>query len=110
MVSLARLRREQRMIGVYVPGDRPRETIQTIREAEERGVPAAWLTMGGTRADSTIVLGAVAAATGRIKLGTSIFPIWGRHPIAFAQQCAALDGIAPGRFRLGIGPSHRSIE
>jgi alkanesulfonate monooxygenase SsuD/methylene tetrahydromethanopterin reductase-like flavin-dependent oxidoreductase (luciferase family) len=45
--------------------------------------------------------------TERIKLGTSIFLMWGRHPISFVQQCVALAAIAPGRFRLGIGPSHQ---
>jgi alkanesulfonate monooxygenase SsuD/methylene tetrahydromethanopterin reductase-like flavin-dependent oxidoreductase (luciferase family) len=63
--------------------------------------------MGSSGADATVVLGAAAMVTERIKLGTSIFPMWGRHPVAFAQQCVALDNLAPGRFRLGLGPSNR---
>jgi F420-dependent oxidoreductase-like protein len=50
-----------------------------------------------------------AAALGRteqIVLGTSIVQTWPRHPIAIAQQALALAQLAPGRFRLGIGPAH----
>jgi F420-dependent oxidoreductase-like protein len=95
-------------IGVYVQGTGAQGVIDTIRDAEAHEVPAAWLTMGGVGADATVVLGAASMVTERIKLGTSIFPLWGRHPVAFVQQCVALDAIAPGRFRLGIGPSHQS--
>jgi F420-dependent oxidoreductase-like protein len=80
--------------------------VQAIREAEMRGVPAAWLTMGGNNPDIGTILAAAAAVTHTIKLGTSIIPTWPRHPVAIAQQAVALDALAPGRFRLGIGPSH----
>jgi alkanesulfonate monooxygenase SsuD/methylene tetrahydromethanopterin reductase-like flavin-dependent oxidoreductase (luciferase family) len=43
--------------------------------------------------------------TQRIKFGTSIVPTWPRAPIFLAQQVMALDALAPGRFRLGLGPS-----
>jgi alkanesulfonate monooxygenase SsuD/methylene tetrahydromethanopterin reductase-like flavin-dependent oxidoreductase (luciferase family) len=42
-------------------------------------------------------------------LGTAIVPIYPRHPIVMAQQVLAIHDIAPGRLRLGIGPSHRPI-
>ncbi len=42
-------------------------------------------------------------------MGTAIIPIYLRHPLALAQQALAIDDIAPGRFRLGIGPSHRPL-
>ena len=42
-------------------------------------------------------------------LGTSIVPTYPRHPLVLAQQALALDDIAPGRLRLGIGPSHGFI-
>jgi alkanesulfonate monooxygenase SsuD/methylene tetrahydromethanopterin reductase-like flavin-dependent oxidoreductase (luciferase family) len=34
-------------------------------------------------------------------------PTYPRHPIALASQALVLAALAPGRFRLGIGPSHR---
>jgi alkanesulfonate monooxygenase SsuD/methylene tetrahydromethanopterin reductase-like flavin-dependent oxidoreductase (luciferase family) len=44
-------------------------------------------------------------------MGTSVVPTYPRHPLVMAQQALALGDLAPGRLRLGIGPSHRpSIE
>jgi F420-dependent oxidoreductase-like protein len=96
------------MIGVYVQEPDAKSMVETIRVAESKGVPAFWLTMGGTSADATDVFSAAAMVTERIKLGTSIIPTWPRHPVALAQQCIALASLAPGRFRLGIGPSHHT--
>ena len=42
-------------------------------------------------------------------MGTSIVPTYPRHPLALAQQALAINDIAPGRLRLGIGPSHRPM-
>src|SRR5207245_11179526 len=38
---------------------------------------------------------------------TSVVPNYPQHPLTLAQQALALDDLAPGRLRLGIGPSHR---
>ena len=50
-----------------------------------------------------------ATKTSTVCLGTSIVPTYPRHPLVLAQQALALYDIAPGRLRLGIGPSHRFI-
>jgi alkanesulfonate monooxygenase SsuD/methylene tetrahydromethanopterin reductase-like flavin-dependent oxidoreductase (luciferase family) len=52
---------------------------------------------------------AAATKTSTVCLGTSIVPTYPRHPLVLAQQVLALYDIAPGRLRLGIGPSHRYI-
>jgi F420-dependent oxidoreductase-like protein len=93
------------MIGVYVTSNDARQAVESIKLAEERGVPAVWLTQAGVAPDSIAVLAAAAAVTQRIKLGTSIIPTWPRPPVLMAQQALALAQLAPGRFRLGIGPS-----
>jgi len=59
--------------------------------------------------DALTTFAAAAAKTSTIRLGTSIVPTYPRHPLILAQQALALYDIAPGRLRLGIGPSHRSI-
>jgi F420-dependent oxidoreductase-like protein len=51
---------------------------------------------------------AAAARTQRVRLGTCIVPTWPRHPIIMAHQVQVIAGLAPGRFRLGVGPSHGS--
>jgi F420-dependent oxidoreductase-like protein len=93
------------MIGLQLSYRDPRELVDSIMRAEERGVPAVWITQGGVSPDSIALLAAAAAVTTSIKLGTAIIPTWPRAPILLAQQAMAMEALAPGRFRLGIGPS-----
>lgn len=50
---------------------------------------------------------AAAVQTERVLLGTAIIRTWTRHPIGFAQEALAFEQLAPGRLRLGIGPTGR---
>jgi F420-dependent oxidoreductase-like protein len=92
-------------IGVHIQDREPGGLVAGTRRAEELGVAAVWTTQGGVTPDSMVLLGAAGAATQRIKLGTSVIPTWPRAAILIAQQVMAIDSLAPGRFRLGIGPS-----
>ena len=65
------------------------------------------MTTGGASLDSLTCFAASAGATTNIKLGTSIIPTYPRHPLVVAQQAQVVDQLAPGRLRLGVGPSHR---
>ena len=53
--------------------------------------------------DPFVALGAAAAVTSRIKLGTGICLVIERDPITLAKEVASLDVISNGRFVLGIG-------
>jgi probable F420-dependent oxidoreductase len=53
--------------------------------------------------DPFVALGAAAAVTRRIKLGTGICLVIERGPITLAKECASLDMISGGRLILGIG-------
>ena len=66
-----------------------------------------WVTHGLGR-DSFVVLAAYAAATTRVGLGNGVAPIYPRHPVAMAQAASTLNEVSRGRFRLGIGVSHKS--
>jgi F420-dependent oxidoreductase-like protein len=92
-------------IGVQLSNRDGRELVQTIQRADELGVGAAWTPQGGVMPDTMVLLGAAAVTTSQIKLGTSIIPTWPRAAILIAQQAMGLESLAPGRFRLGIGPS-----
>jgi F420-dependent oxidoreductase-like protein len=82
-----------------------------IELAERLGVPQVWLTTGGVGPDAVTLLAAAAQRTERIGLGTSIVPIYPRHPLALVQQTLVVAALGPGRFRLGVGPSHKpSVE
>lgn len=98
------------MIGVYLQESDAASMVRAIRAAEAAGVPACWLSGGGTNPDLSMVFAAAAMVTDKIKFGTSIIQTWPRHPVALAQQALTLASLAPGRFRLGIGPGHKSIE
>jgi len=101
---------EQR-IGVAAMGGDSARVVARIEDLERRGIAAAWLTGGGAGPDSMTIFAAAAARTEKILLGTSIVPTYPRHPITTVQQAQVIDQLAPGRFRLGLGPSHKvSIE
>ena len=95
------------LIGVHVSGDRVAEVLDDIDRAEQLGIEAAWMTTGGARLDSLTTLAVAAGRTTRIMFGTSIVPTFPRHPVVVAQQVQVVAQLAPGRFRLGVGPSHR---
>lgn len=98
-------------IGVLAAGRDARETVDRIKDLERRGVSTAWLTTGGAGPDALSLFAAAAGQTDRIRMGTCIVPTWPRHPIVIVQQAQVINGLAPGRLRLGMGPSHKpSVE
>jgi len=80
--------------------------VDLARRAEALGYDSAWVTHGSGR-DSFLVLAAYGAATTRLGLGNGVVPIYPRHPVAMAQAALTLSEISGGRFRLGIGVSHK---
>ncbi len=93
--------------GAYlIPGADLRLAVDLARSAEAWGYESLWVTHGGGR-DSFVVLSAYAQATRTIGLGNGVVPIYPRHPVALAQEALTLAELSGGRFRLGIGVSHR---
>jgi 5,10-methylenetetrahydromethanopterin reductase len=43
------------------------------------------------------------------ELGTSVVPLYGRHPMALGAQARTAQSALDGRFVLGIGPSHQMV-
>lgn len=98
---------------------------ELARAVEERGLDALFLTEhthipAGRRSpwpgggelprryshtyDPFVALGAMAAVTERVVLGTAVSLINQHHPINLAKEVASLDRIAGGRVELGVGP------
>jgi alkanesulfonate monooxygenase SsuD/methylene tetrahydromethanopterin reductase-like flavin-dependent oxidoreductase (luciferase family) len=96
-------------VGLVVDGMNAAAAVTTITTAEASGVRQIWMTQSPFSPDTTTIFASAAAKTSTVRLGTAITPIYLRHPLALAQQALAIDDIAPGRFRLGIGPSHRPL-
>ena len=99
----------EKLVGTVVTGGTIAEIQAKIQRAEELGIHAAWMTTGGASLDSLTCFAASAASTSSIKLGTSIIPTYPRHPLVAVQQAQVVAQLAPGRLRLGVGPSHRPM-
>jgi F420-dependent oxidoreductase-like protein len=97
----------QQRVGIAVGGEKVNDVLAMVERAEQLGLQAAWMTTGGARLDSITTFAAAALRTRHIALGTSVVPILPRHPLVVAQQTQVVAQLAPGRFRLGVGPSHR---
>jgi len=95
------------VIGLHIAARDPQGIIDGIVNAEQAGIDVAWMTSGGVAPDPLAVFAAAALRAGRIQFGTSIIPTFPRHPLALAQGAVVVDSLAPGRLRLGVGPSHK---
>ncbi len=94
------------MFGVAIQASDSPGAVEQAVAAETAGIESVWATMGGAGgADMLPVFAAIAVKTERVLMSTAILHTWPRHPVIFAQELMALDQLAPGRFRLGIGPT-----
>ncbi len=94
-------------VGAAIQAENGREALELIQHMEHLGIHAAWMTNSGARLDAITIMAVAASHTQNILLGTSIVPTFPRHPLTMAAQSRVVADLAPGRFRLGVGPSHR---
>jgi probable F420-dependent oxidoreductase len=112
-------------VGLMVfPTDQSIGVIEIAREAEARGFESLWFPEhthiptsrrtpfpGGEpipehyrrTLDPFVALGAAAAVTDRLRLGTGICLVAQRDPIVLAKEVASIDHLSHGRFLFGIG-------
>ena len=97
-------------VGLVYPwfGPDAARLVKTVVSAEAAGVRQVWSTQGPVQ-DTLTAFAAAAVHTRDIRLGTAIIPTYSRHPLTMVAQALALDDLAPGRLRLGMGSSHRPI-
>jgi F420-dependent oxidoreductase-like protein len=81
-----------------------RDALPLVKHAETVGVDSVWVAEA-YGSDAVSVLGYLAAATSRIKLGSAILQMPARTPATTAMTAMTLDGLSGGRFLLGIGLS-----
>jgi F420-dependent oxidoreductase-like protein len=95
-------------LAAYIsPGGDLAAAVDLAARAEGLGYDSVWVTHGLGR-DSFLVLAAYGGVTTRLGLGNGVVPIYPRHPVAMAQAALTLNEMTRGRFRLGIGVSHRA--
>lgn len=98
-------------VGLHVSAPTAPATLERIRDAEKAGIRVAWMTSGGAAPDPLGIFAAAALNHETIEFGTCIVPTFPRHPVALVQSAIVVDQLAPGRLRLGVGPSHKpSVE
>ena len=75
------------------------------------GFDSLWISHAAA-VDPIVALAAVASEFQTMsEVGTSVVPLFGRHPFGLAQQVMTAQSALGGRFTLGVGPSHRpSVE
>lgn len=88
-----------------VPGKRQR-ILDLAVEIERRGFSGIYCPSFG---DAVGLCLSLAHVTETIHLGTSIQPIYLRHPVDLAQAASFIHEISGGRFLLGIGVSHGPV-
>jgi len=95
----------------------PRRTVQVARAAEAAGWEAllvwdhlAWASLGVPSADPWVTLGACAAVTERILLGTAVTPVARRRVQNLAQELTTLSHTSGGRVVFGAGLGGRPAE
>lgn len=87
----------------------PRVLVEFAREAEAAGWDGVFpwdhlgFVWGTPAADPWVTLGAIAASTERIRIGTMITPVARRRPQVLAHQVATLDVLSGGRVVFGAG-------
>ena len=91
-------------IGYWGLGLTADEQLQLVQEAERLGYDSVW-TAEAYGSDAATILGWLAQATERIKLGSAIFQMPGRSAAMTAMTAATLDQLSDGRMLLGIGSS-----
>ena len=81
------------------------ETVEVARYANAAGFDGLWISHSNA-VDPIVALACVAHEIPDLgEVGTSVVPIYGRHPIALAQLARTAQNALAGRFTLGIGAS-----
>jgi F420-dependent oxidoreductase-like protein len=91
-------------IGYWGLGLSAEEQLALVREAESLGYDSVWAAEA-YGSDAATILGWLAQATDRIRLGSAIFQMPGRTPAMTAMTAATLDNLSDGRMILGLGSS-----
>lgn len=78
-------------------------TVELARLGDEAGIESLWVSEDPDSWDAFAVLGALAGATERVRLGPGVTNPYHRHPNLLAASTATLDRLTGGRAFLGLG-------
>src|ERR1700747_2482287 len=100
-------------IGISLgPAGSPDQLAAAVDSLEQAGVDSLWLpeTVYSPVVEPFTGMAFALARTRRLKAGSGISVLPGRHPVLVAKQLASLAGLAPGRVLpvFGLRPARRS--
>lgn len=84
-------------------GIEPSRCIALAKAADAQGFHSIWFAENAFNRGVLPAASACAAATSRLGIGIGVFNPYNRHPTLMAMEIGALDELAQGRARLGIG-------
>jgi alkanesulfonate monooxygenase SsuD/methylene tetrahydromethanopterin reductase-like flavin-dependent oxidoreductase (luciferase family) len=97
-----------------VPADRVAQLREQVRQAAASGIDSVWVLQHYLGNMPTLqplpLLSALAADAGDMRLGTNMFILPLRHPVAVAEEFATLDHLTGGRAVAGFGMGYRENE
>jgi probable F420-dependent oxidoreductase len=99
-------------IGVSLgPMATPERLGPSARLLEDAGIDSLWLSevVYGPLVEPVVGMAHALAVTSRLKVGTGVVVLPGRHPVLVAKQLASLAAVAPGRVLpvFGLRPARR---
>ena len=83
--------------------------VGNLTKIRDEGFRRVWMAQMPWDADLTTVLGIAFREVDGIEIGSAVIPIQSQHPMQLAQRALTLSLISGGRFKLGIGMSHRMV-
>jgi F420-dependent oxidoreductase-like protein len=96
-------------VGYWGLGLTAEQQLALVQEAERLGYDSVW-TAEAYGSDAATILGWLAGATERIRLGAAIFQMPGRSAAMTAMTAATLDQLSNGRMILGLGTSGPQVS
>jgi 5,10-methylenetetrahydromethanopterin reductase len=81
----------------------PRRALDFAQVADANGFDSVWFAENPFNRGVLPAASACAAATSRVRIGIGVFNPYNRHPTLIAMEIGALDELARGRARLGLG-------
>ncbi|MHB9849064.1 LLM class flavin-dependent oxidoreductase [Streptomyces krungchingensis] len=99
---------------VLPPCPNPEELSATVACADESGLHSLWVTdrtvAGMPWLDGLTLLGALAATTRRVEIGTSVLVLSRRNPVHVAHALATVEYLSGGRLIAGIGVGNTHVS
>ena len=81
----------------------PQQCVTRAQAAEAAGFHGIWFAENPFNRGILPAAAACAIATRKVKIAPGVFNPYNRHPTLIAMEIGALDELAPGRVRLGMG-------